>query len=68
MKPKQIQKLKKIKGIIIENHPHGAMAVLLKQHGIPAICNIKHATKNFRNGNILTIHGGKGEIYRGGFL
>src|SRR6266568_3735721 len=63
MHPKQIEKLKKIRGIIIENHPHAATAVLLKKHGIPAICNVKHATKRFSNGHVITIDGEKGEIY-----
>lgn len=68
MKPNQVKKFTKSGGIIIEQHPHAQTAALLKHYGIPVICNVKHATKNFLNGNILTIHAGKGEIYRGGFL
>ncbi len=68
MKTNQLSKLKKVKGIIFENHPHAATAVFLKQHGIPAICNIKDAAKHFHNGQLITIHGGKGEIYHGGFI
>jgi pyruvate,water dikinase len=68
MKPQELKKLKKIKGLVMENHPHGELTVLLKQRGIPTICNVKHATKRFRNGHIVTIHGAKGEVYQGGFL
>ncbi len=65
---KQLEKLKKIRGIIIENHPHLETITLLRRQGIPAVSNIKNATKIFRNGHIITVHGGKGEIYQGGLI
>ena len=66
---KQLKELKKIRGIIIESsQTHPAIKVLLQKHGIPAISNVKNATKQFHSGHIITIHSEKGEIYRGGFL
>lgn len=65
---KQLKKLKKIRGLIIESKPHPEVILLLQQHGIPAVSNVKNAGKHFHNGHVITIHGKKGEIYRGGFL
>ena len=68
IKLKHFQKLKKAKGIITESgHPHTEIATILRKHGIPTIFNVKDATKQFKNGHIITIHGDKGEIYSGGF-
>jgi pyruvate,water dikinase len=64
----QIINLKKVKGLIIENHPHNETVALIRQQGIPAVCNVKGATRRFRNGSVISIHGKKGEIYEGGFL
>jgi len=66
---KQVKLLKKIRGIIIESsQTHPAVKILLQKHGIPAISNVKNATKQFHNGHVITIHSEKGEIYQGGFL
>lgn len=65
---KHFQILKKTKGIITESgHPHTEIATLLRKHGIPTIFSVKNATKQFKNGHLITIHGDKGEIYSGGF-
>lgn len=66
--PLEVKKLKKAKGLIIENHPHSETIYQIRSQGIPAICNVKQATKRFRNGHVVSIHGKKGEIYQGGFL
>jgi len=66
--PNQIKKLKKIKGLIIEDFANSESANHMRHLGIPAICNVKNATKTFRNGNVITINGAKGEIYRGGVM
>jgi len=64
---KHIPHLKKARGIILESYPNNEIAILLQHQGIPAISNVKHVSKHFHNGNIITIHGEKGEIYLGGF-
>ena len=64
----QLPYIKKTQGIIVEaNQWHSEIIAILKQYGIPAIVNVKQATKFFKNGRVITIHGGKGEIYSGGF-
>ncbi len=61
--------LKKIRGIITEKiQKHSDITVNIRQHGIPTILGVPQATKHFKNGHLITIHGGKGEIYKGGFL
>lgn len=66
--PHLAKKLKKLQGIITESHPDTETIILLKQHGIPAIYGVKDATKQFRNGRLITVNGATGEIYQGGFL
>lgn len=68
LKVSQVHHLKKVRGIVIEANPGKDITVLLQKRGIPAIGNVKNATKHFQNGHLITIHGGKGEIYQGGFL
>jgi pyruvate,water dikinase len=68
LKPQDFPKLKKAKGIIAETgHTHTEIATLLRKQGIPTVFNVKNATKKFRNGHLITVHGDKGEIYKGGF-
>lgn len=63
-----ITHLKKARGIISESgNKHTEVAVLIKQLGIPTLYQVKDATKRFKNGYAVTIHGGKGEVYIGGF-
>jgi pyruvate, water dikinase len=64
---KHIPHLKKARGVILDSHPHRETVILLQNLGIPAIGNVKHIEKHFRNGKVVTIHGEKGEIYLGGF-
>lgn len=61
-------KLKNIRGVVAEKNPSHAEIAFLRQYGIPTISGIKHTSRRFQNGKIITIHGGKGEIYLGGFL
>ena len=69
VKTKHIPYLRKSRGVIVESgHPHTEIAVLLQKHAIPAVFQVKHAARQIKNGHLVTIHGGKGEIYRGGFL
>ncbi|HWY79807.1 MAG TPA: PEP/pyruvate-binding domain-containing protein [Candidatus Sulfotelmatobacter sp.] len=62
----QLPHMTKIQGIIVESNEPNSM--LLQYPSIPAIVNVKHAKNIFKNGHIITIHGAKGEIYRGGFF
>ena len=61
--------LKKPRGVVIEqDYPQTEIIALLKQHAIPTIFHVKRATQKLRDGQVVTIHGVKGEIYKGGFL
>lgn len=61
--------LKKIKGIIAEKgEKHSHVTAVLRQLGIPALYDVKFAMKGLKNGTVITIHGGKGEIYNGSIL
>ncbi|MBA3723837.1 MAG: hypothetical protein H0W89_02995 [Candidatus Levybacteria bacterium] len=67
IKKAQLPYLKNVRGIISEtNHKHSEVSAHIRQLGIPALFNVKDATKHFKNGHIITIHGGKGEIHKGG--
>lgn len=68
IKPEHIARLKKVRGVIAEKgEKHSATNVLLREHAIPTLIDVKFAKKGLRNGQIITIHAGKGEIYKGGF-
>lgn len=69
LETKHLKHLKKPRAIIIEsNHFPTQISITLKQKGIPAVANIKHASRQLQKGFIVTVHGGKGEIYLGGIL
>lgn len=42
-------------------------AIVSREIGIPAVVGTQTATKILKNGNIITVNGLKGEIYRGGY-
>jgi len=62
-----LKQLKKARGVIISSHPHPALSIILRQHGIPAMINVT-SIKNLRNGQVVTLHADKGEIYLGGYV
>lgn len=65
----KVKAYKKARGIIVESPLLAdATTSLLKHFGIPSIANVKNASAKFRNGNIVTLHCEKGEIYAGGLL
>ncbi|HSX09700.1 MAG TPA: PEP/pyruvate-binding domain-containing protein [Candidatus Saccharimonadales bacterium] len=65
---KHMHHLKKVRGVVTEARFFPAdLVVQLRHFGIPAIADIKDASKHFKNGHVITVHGGKGEIYKGGF-
>ncbi len=43
-------------------------AIVSRELGIPCVVGTKNGTKKFKNKQIITVHGGKGEIYLGGML
>ncbi len=68
IKKEQLNKLKKAKGIIAERgDTHSEVSVLIRELGIPTIYGVTNATKKLKNGYVITIHAGKGEVYLGGF-
>ena len=60
------QFLKKASGIITDQGGRTShIAIFAREWGIPAIVGTKHATTNFRTGQILTIDGAAGHVYQG---
>jgi pyruvate, water dikinase len=58
--------LKKASGIITDLGGRTShIALLAREWGIPAIVGTKHATVNFKTGQIITLDGGAGYIYQG---
>lgn len=66
---KHVEKLKKARGIITEaGHKHSETATHIRHLGIPTLFHIKDATKRYKNGQVITIHAGKGHVYIGSHL
>ena len=42
-------------------------AIVSRELGIPAVVGTEVATKKLKTGNVITVNGTKGEIYKGGF-
>lgn len=42
-------------------------AIVSRELGIPAVVGTKDSTKKLKTGNVVTVNGTKGEIYKGGF-
>jgi pyruvate, water dikinase len=60
--------LKNVRSLIFESIPDERETMVeISKLGLPVV-HVKNATKHFKNGYLITIHGGKGEIYNGGFL
>ena len=67
LSPKDIQKLTHIQGLILESgERHSELATILRAKGIPAIFHVNDATKQFKQGQHITIDTAKGDIYSGG--
>nr|MBI5455600.1 phosphoenolpyruvate synthase [Candidatus Levybacteria bacterium] len=43
-------------------------AIVSRELGIPAVVGTEFATKQLKTGNIITVNGTNGQIYKGGFL
>lgn len=69
LEAKHLPHFRKVQGVIVETQPFtNEVVIVLKQHGIPTIINVKQAKKRFQNGYVITVNGEKGEIYLGGLL
>ena len=67
--PDYLPYLSKIKGVVTEKgEKHSQISTSLRKQGVSVLYDVKFATKALRNGQIITIHGGNGEIYNGGML
>jgi len=66
--PSYLPHLLKVQGILAEEgEKHSEISTILRHHGIPTLYDVKFATRALKNGTIITIHAGNGEIYTGGF-
>lgn len=67
--PGYLPYIAKSKGVIAEKgDKHSQVTTALRKMGIPVLYDVKFATKALKNGQAITLHGGKGEIYKGGIL
>lgn len=67
--PDSFPLIKKIRGIVVENIPLVGYSRILYSNIVakPSIFNVKNATKILHTGNVVTVDGAKGVIYKGGF-
>lgn len=68
MKPDLFSRIKKAGAIIIKKHSFTALDKLLyrKVVGKPSIIDVKNASQFLHSGNVVTVNGERGEIYKGG--
>lgn len=60
------QPLKKAAGFVTDRGGRTSpIAIFAREWGIPAVVGSVYATKNIQNGNLVTIDGSNGEIYKG---
>lgn len=66
--PDFVPAMKKVKAIVTDSGGRTSHAAIISRElGIPAVVGTKDATKRLKNGEIVTVHGIKGEVFRGGF-
>ena len=66
--PNFLPAIKKASGVITLNGGRDSYAAeTARKFGIPAIANAKDLLKNLSAGNVVTVNGLKGEVYKGGF-
>lgn len=67
--PDYIQAMKKVAGIITEQGERISHAALVSQElGIPAVVGTITATKTLKTGDVVTVNGTTGEVFKGSFL
>lgn len=66
--PDFVPAMKKAVAIITDSGGRTSHAAIVSRElGIPAIVGTEVATKKIKTGNIITVNGTKGEVYKGGF-
>lgn len=66
--PDFISAMKKATAVITDDYDRSSYtSTIIKKFGIPVIAGTKHGTKILKTGNIVTVNGTKGEVYKGGF-
>ncbi|MEK9178290.1 MAG: phosphoenolpyruvate synthase, partial [Patescibacteria group bacterium] len=67
--PDYVPAMKKARAIVTD---HGGRtshaAIVSRELGIPAVIGTKSATKTLKNGEVITVSGTKGEVYKGGLF
>ncbi len=66
--PDFVPAMKKVVAIVTDSGGRTSHAAIVSRElGIPAVVGTQFATKKIKTGNIITVNGTKGEIYKGGF-
>lgn len=67
--PDYVPAMKKAKAIITDSGGRTSHAAIVSRElGIPAVVGALNATKILKTGEIITVNGSLGEVYKGGFL
>ncbi|MDP3173696.1 MAG: putative PEP-binding protein, partial [Phenylobacterium sp.] len=67
--PDYVPAMKKAVAIVTDSGGRTSHAAIVSRElGIPAVVGTEIATKKLKTGNIITVNGTKGEIYKGGFF
>ncbi len=67
--PEYIPFMKRVAGLVVENSGNSShAAVFAREFQIPTIIGAIGATKRLSEGSVVTLHGGKGEVYAGSIV
>ena len=65
--PDYVPAMRKVAGIITETGGRTSHAAIVSRElGIPAIVGVNGATKKLKDGQVVTVHGSRGVVYKGG--
>ncbi|HYM65332.1 MAG TPA: phosphoenolpyruvate synthase, partial [Candidatus Sulfotelmatobacter sp.] len=66
--PDYVPAMKKAVAVVTDSGGRTSHAAIVSRElGIPAVVGTNEATKKLKTGNIITVNGTKGEVYKGGF-
>lgn len=66
--PDYVPAMRKVVGIVTDTGGRTSHAAIVSRElGIPAIVGTKDGTKKLKDGQIVTVHGSRGVVYKGGF-